>query len=594
MKNLKVLNKYILRYKWHLILGIIFVTLSNYLLSLIPQKIRDSLDYVLAKVKEIKDGKLVYNDDSVSVINSEIFEFAIIVIGLAMLMGVFMYLMRQTIIVMSRLIEYDLRKDIFAHYERLHLGFFKRNKTGDLMSRVSEDVSKVRMYLGPAILYGINLSALFVMVLYAMFKVNVTLTLWTLLPLPFLSISIYFVSSIINKKSELIQNQLSKLTSIAQEVYSGIRVVKSYNKEDQFAEYFEEQSELFKKKSLDLANVNAMFFPLMILMIGISTILTIYIGALQVDKGNASPGNIAEFVIYINYLTWPFTSIGWIASIIQTADASQKRINEFLDQEPDIVNSENPIKTKLKDIEFNNVSFTYPDTGIEALKNISFKLKSGQKLAIVGKTASGKSTISDLLVRLYDATSGSINISGHDIKEIDLSSLRQQIAYVPQDVFLFSDTIKNNITFGNPDATLEEAIQYAEYAAVKNDILGLPEGFQTKVGERGVTLSGGQKQRVSIARAFIKKPELVILDDCLSAVDTTTEQKILQHLDDNLTDKTAIIITHRIYSMLTFDHILVLDEGRIVEYGTHDELIAIDSGHYKEMYEQQKTAILEV
>ena len=593
MKNLKVLNKYILRYKWHLISGIVCVTLSNYLLSLIPQKIRDSLDYVLNQAKDIKDGTLEYNDEAISDVNSEILKFAVIVIGLAMLMGVFMYLMRMTIIVMSRLIEYDLRKDIFAHYERLHLAFFKRNKTGDLMSRVSEDVSKVRMYLGPAILYGINLTALFVMVLYAMFKVNVTLTLWTLLPLPFLSLSIYIVSSIINTKSEKIQTQLSKLTSVSQEVYSGIRVVKSYNKEEQFSEYFESESEIFKKRSLELANVNALFYPLMILMIGISTILTIYIGALQVDAGNASPGNIAEFVIYINYLTWPFTSIGWIASIIQTADASQKRINEFLDQTPDIENAKDPITTKLGDIEFKNVSFTYPDTGIEALKNISFKLKTGDKLAIVGKTAAGKSTISDLMVRLYDTTDGSIEISGHNIKQLDLNSLRKQIAYVPQDVFLFSDTIQNNITFGNPEATLEQAMQYADYASVKEDIMGLPEGFQTKIGERGVTLSGGQKQRVSIARAFIKKPEIVILDDCLSAVDTTTEQKILHHLDENLSNKTAIIITHRIYSMLTFDHILVLDDGEMVEYGTHEELLNLESGHYREMYEQQKTSILD-
>lgn len=592
MKNLKILNQYILRYKWHLILGIVFVTLSNYLRSLIPQKIRDSLDYILDKTKQIKEGTLEYNEETISIVNWEIAKFALIVLGLALLMGVFMYFMRQTVIVMSRLIEYDLRKDIFRHYEKLHLAFFKQNKTGDLMSRVSEDVSQVRMYLGPGILYGINLTALFVMVLYAMFNVSVSLSLWTLLPLPFLSISIYFVSSLINQKSEIIQRQLAKLTSISQEVYSGIRVIKSYTKEDQFSEYFENQSDDYKSKSLDLAYVNALFFPLMILMIGISTILTIYIGAWQVSKGTATAGNIAEFVIYINYLTWPFTSIGWIASIIQTADASQKRINEFLETEPAVQNIENALDVKMGDIEFKNVSFKYPDTGITALKNINFKLKKGEKLAIVGKTASGKSTIADLLVRLYDTTEGNILIHGTDIKQFDLYSLRRQIAYVTQDVFLFSDTIENNIKFSNSEATTNDVMRYADYSAVKDDIMGLPNGFNTKIGERGVTLSGGQKQRVSIARAFIKDPELVILDDCLSAVDTTTEQKILHHLDNNLKDKTAIIITHRIYSMLTFDHILVLNEGQMVEFGTHDELLKIENGHYSELYEQQKTAIL--
>lgn len=571
-------------------MGIIFVTFSNYLKAKIPQTIRESLDFVLENAKAIKaDPSLADNFD----LNDQILKFTIMIIGFALLMGVFMYLMRQTIIVMSRLIEYDLRKLIFGHYENMDISFFKKNKTGDMMSRISEDVSKVRMYLGPAILYGINLSALFVMVLYAMFKVNVTLTLYTLLPLPFLSISIYIVSSIISKKSEVIQRQLANLTSIAQEVYSGIRIVKSYAKESQFSSYFSNESQAYENKSLELARVNALFFPLMILMISLSTILTIYIGAVQVSKGNATPGNIAEFVIYINYLTWPFTSIGWIASIIQQAEASQKRINEFIDTPTKIKNISEPITDfNFDTIEFKDVSFTYKDTGIEALKNVNLKIKRGEKIAIIGKTASGKSTIADLILRAFDVTEGALMIDGNDIKNLDLNKLRNSIGYVPQDVFLFSNTIANNIKFSVPDATDEEVKYYAKSAAIHKDIMGLPEQYDTRVGERGVTLSGGQKQRISIARAFIKKPGLVILDDCLSAVDTDTEQQIMTFLKENLSDKTAIMITHRIHSLMNYDKIIVMDEGRIAEIGTHEQLILNTKGTYTEMYNQQISTIM--
>ena len=497
-----------------------------------------------------------------------------------------MYWMRQTVIVVSRLIEYDLRKDIFVQYEKLDLAFFKRNKTGDLMSRITEDVTKVRMYLGPAILYGMNLISLFVVVIYSMIKVSPGLTLWTLLPLPFLSLSIYFVSSIINKRSEIIQRQLAKLTSIAQEVFSGIRVVKSYAREEAFQDHFEEECEDYMQKSLSLARINALFFPLMILLISLSTLLTIYIGGIYVQRGLITPGNIAEFVIYVNYLTWPFTSVGWIASIIQQAEASQKRINEFMEQEPTVINN-NDVKSPIQgDIVFDKVSFTYPDTGIKALNNVSFSIKKGEKMAIVGRTASGKSTIADLLLRMYDCDGGNILVDGIDITKHNLSSLRSAIGYVPQDVFLFSDTIMDNINFASDAVDQVDVIKYAEYAAIHSDIKSLPSAYQTLVGERGVTLSGGQKQRISIARALIKDPEIVILDDSLSAVDTGTEQHILGYLSGTLADKTSIIITHRIHSHLRFDKIIVLDEGSIIEEGNHDQLMAL-KGLYYEMVERQ-------
>lgn len=512
--------------------------------------------------------------------------FGVLVLVFALLMGVFMYFMRQTIIVMSRLVEYDMRKEIFAHYERLSQAFYKRNNTGDLMARITEDVSKVRMYLGPAVLYGINLVSLFIMVIYSMLSVSVELTLYCLAPLPILSVSIYYVSNLINKKSEVIQRQLAHLNSVAQEVYSGIRVVKSYVQEKPMVRYFAQQSEDYKTEALGLAQVNATFFPLMMLLIGASTILTVYVGGIQVAKGAVTAGNIAEFVIYVNMLTWPVTAIGWIASIIQQAAASQKRINEFLDTEPAITNPTAKPGPLQGHIVFDQVSFVYPDTGLTGLKNVSFEIKPGDKMAIVGRTGSGKSTLADLLVRMYDVSQGSIQIDGIDLREHDLDNLRQKIGYVPQDVFLFSDTIAGNIAFTKADAQPEEIEKFARYAAVYDDIMSLGEGFQTRVGERGVTLSGGQKQRISIARALIKQPDIVILDDCLSAVDTNTEKQILEYFTEALSDKTAIIITHRIYGLLEFDKIIVLDDGKIAEQGTHEELLA-RKGYYYELYEKQ-------
>ena len=581
MKNLYYLNKYFYKYRVRFALGIIFVSLSNYFGVLIPQQIRVALDYVQEEIQSFKLGEVVQSE-----LGYQLLIFAGIVIGFSILKGIFMYFMRQTIIVMSRLIEYDLRKEIFGHMEMMDLAYFKRNKTGDFMSRISEDVTKVRMYLGPAILYGINLVTLFTLTIYSMFNVSVTLSLYTLIPLPILSLSIYYVSSRINYRSGLIQKQLSVLTSVAQEVYSGIRVIKSYVKEDQFAKYFEEESEEFKTKSLDLARINAFFFPVMILLISASTIIVIYAGGLEVAKGNITTGNIAEFIIYVNMLTWPVTSIGWIASIIQQAEASQQRINELLNEKSKL-NRSGVVKEMFDgDIEFENVSFTYPDTGIQALKNVSFKLNAGEKLAIIGKTASGKSTIADLILRMYDVSEGKITLDGLDVREHEIDNLRRKIGYVPQDVFLFSDTVTNNIGFGKGEITREEAEVYAGHAAIHDEINGLPNGYETMMGERGVTLSGGQKQRISIARAFVKHPDIVILDDCLSAVDTDTEQKIMKYLNEALKNRTSIIITHRIHNLLSFDKILVLENGQITEMGTHEELLE-KGGYYKELLEQQ-------
>lgn len=585
LKNLLTLNKYFLRYKWHLLGGIVFVFLSNYFKIKIPQTVKVALNSIFELVQDQKDTG--GGGDFSELFGGQVIKYSLYVIGFAVVMGFFMFLMRQTIIVMSRLIEYDLRKDIFAHYEKLDTAFYKSNKTGDLMSRVAEDVGKVRMYLGPALLYGINLVGLVVLVVYAMLKVNVELTIYTLIPLPFLSISIYYVSRLISKRSEEIQKQLSVLTANSQEVYSGIRVVKSYRVEDRFRDRFTEVSEDFKVKSMALAKVNAFFFPLMILIISLSTLLTIYISGRLVGEGQLLPGTIVEFIIYVNYLTWPFTSIGWIASIIQQAEASSKRINAILETEPTIMNtSDQPISLEGR-IEFKNVTFVYPDTGVKALDNVSFVLEPGHKMAVMGRTASGKSTICELITRMYDVTSGEILVDGIPIAQIELDSLRSQIGYVPQDGFLFSDTIEKNIAFGVPEATKEMIEATAKGSDVHADILQFTDGYNTMVGERGVTLSGGQKQRISIARALIKNPDLVLLDDCLSAVDTKTEKTILGYLSEELAGKTTIIVTHRILHYISFDTIMVIDQGKIVEYGSPSDLLS-RKGQYYEMVENQK------
>lgn len=586
MKHLFRLNKYFSIYKWHFLLGIFFVTGSNYFGILIPQKVRDALNLVESKLTVYNglsgsDKSMMYDD-----LGNILLTFGLIVTGFAILKGLFMYFMRQTIIVMSRLIEYDLRKEVFGHLTSLDQSFYRKNQTGDIMARISEDVSKVRNYLGPGILYGINLISLFVMTIYAMWEVDHMLTIVSLLPLPLLSISIYYVSKFINEKSTLIQQQLSSLNNTAQETYSGIRVVKSYVKEDQFVSFFEQQSEEFKKRSLKLAQIEAYFQPLMLLLISISTLIVVIVGGYQVFEGKLTTGNIAEFIIYVNMLTWPVTSIGWIASVVQEAEASQARINELMDQKSTLENINQSKYTLNGDIEFSNVSFVYPNTGIKALDNVSFSIKKGEKLAILGKTASGKTTIAELLTRMFDVTSGEILIDGVNIKSHNLNVLRNRIAYVPQDVFLFSDTIAANIAFGKPDVSESDIHQYAKHASVYEEIIKLPAQFDTLIGERGVTLSGGQKQRISIARAFIKNPDIIILDDALSAVDTKTEQDVLSFFASSLQGKSSITITHRANNLLNYDKIIILEEGIIVDEGTHDELLSRE-GFYSSIYDQQ-------
>lgn len=589
MKHLKYLNLYFYRYRYRLILGILFVILSNIFAIIPPKIIRFAFDLVKDNIAYYQ----LYTGFKLQNLYYSGFSNAILLFGacmllLALLRGGFLFLMRQTIIVMSRLIEYDLRNDMYAHYQLLSSSFYRRNSTGDLMSRITEDVNRVRMYLGPAIMYAANLGILIIIVVGTMLRVNVQLTLYVLLPLPILAVSIYLVNSVIHKKSEFIQQQLSQLTAIAQESFSGIRVAKAYVQEKTTARFFEKESENYKHKSLQLAKIQAFFMPLMMLLVGLSTIITIYVGGQGVIKGIITSGNIAEFVLYVNMLIWPVTSVGWVAALVQRAAASQKRINEFLQTPSDIVNPPNPIHLTLQgNIRFENVGFTYPDTGIRALHGLTFELKQGQKMAIVGRTGSGKTTLAELLLRKYDVTDGQISIDGHDIRRLDLYSLRKQIGYVPQEVFLFSDLVKNNIAFGKTSANLEQIKQAALQAAVLKDIDQLPNGFDTMVGERGVTLSGGQKQRISLARALIKDPRCVLFDDCLSAVDAETEETILQHLNAYLSDRTAIIITHRIFSLMNFDKILVLDNGHLAEQGTHEQLIA-KQGIYHQLYLAQQ------
>lgn len=572
-------------------MGILFIACSNLFGVYAPQVVRHAVDMISNQVyyHRFYSGSGL-DREFMGQFGLSILLFGLVVVVLAIMRGIFLFFMRQTIIVMSRLIEYDQKNEIFNHYQQLHLDFYKRNNTGDLMSRITEDVSRVRMYTGPAIMYTINLLVLFFMVIYTMVRVNAELTLYTVAPLPILGYSIFYVNGIIQRKSERIQQQLSFLTTVAQESFSGIRVIKSYVQEKFMNQYFNEECENYKTKNLALAKVEAVYFPIIFLLVGLSTVLTIFIGGTKVIQGEITAGNIAEFVIYINMLSWPIASVGWVMALVQRAAASQKRINEFLNVQPEI--SSPTLKEEIikGQIEFRQVSFTYPNTGIRALKNISFTVKQGQRLAVIGRTGSGKSTLGQLLVRMYDPDSGEVRLDGIDIRTMNLFALRRQVGYVSQDVFLFSDSVFNNIGFGMnaEDIDAKRVIEAATFAAVHSDIMQLPEQYETIVGERGVTLSGGQKQRISIARALIKDPKVVVFDDCLSAVDAQTERNILGYLNDFLRDRTTVIITHRIFSLFNFDKIIVIDDGVIVEEGNHASLMQ-RKGVYFDLYERQQS-----
>ena len=578
MKELKQVNKYFRKYRGRLVLGFIITIIATIFKLVVPMKIGDSVNYI----KNYLDGNI-----SEEVMKAGLLEGVLILLGATLLSAFFTFMMRQTFIVVSRYIEYDLKNEVYQHYQKLSLSFYKQNRTGDLMNRISEDVSKVRMYVGPALMYSTTTLTLFIVTISYMFSQAPVLTLYAIAPLPILSIAIYRLSRLINKKSTIVQQYLSKLTTFTQESFSGISVIKAYGIEPAINTQFIDLAESSKEKNVDLASVQALFFPLMILLIGLSNILVVYIGGSRYISGEiAEIGTIVEFLVYVNMLTWPVAVVGWVTSMVQQAEASQKRINEFLNTKPAIVNritSETPIIGK---IELRNLTFTYEDTNITALKNISFTVNPGKTLAIIGNTGSGKSTILELIGRLYDVSENSLLIGDTNIKDLNLDALRNNIGYVPQDAFLFSDTIRNNIKFGKENATDAEVVEAAKKAAVHDNIISFSKGYDTILGERGITLSGGQKQRVAIARAIIKDPEILLFDDCLSAVDTETEEEILNNLTKIASNKTVIIVSHRVSSAKNADKIIVLEDGGILQQGTHNELVNKD-GYYKELYAKQ-------
>ncbi len=582
MKDLSYLNKYLLKYKYYYTIGGVFILISTAFAIVPATLIRETFNLIENGYKEYSLGNTLAKKE----ILKDVLFYSSAIIVAAIIRGFFMYMMRQTIIVASRKIEYDLKNEIFYHYQTLPLKFYKKNNTGDLMNRISEDVSKVRMYLGPALMYGMNVTILMLMVIPFMFYINFNLAFYSLMPLPLLVVSIYLVQNIINKRSEQIQESLSNLSTYVQETFSGIRLIQSFVREINFEKGFAQKSKEYKNKSIGLQFVLALFFPVIMTLIGLSIIITVYVGALEVFDGNLSIGNIAEFLIYVYLLTWPVTALGWITSIIQRASASQKRINEFLRESSDITSSENKRIILQGKIEFKNVFFKYSATKIQGMENVSFTINPGDSLGIIGSTGSGKSTIANSILRLFDIDKGQILIDDTDIKQLNISHFRKQIGYVPQDVFLFSDTIENNILFGTENKSFDLVKEAAENADLLRNINSFPEKFETKIGERGITLSGGQKQRVSIARAIIKEPKILILDDCLSAVDTKTENVILENMKKIMVNKTSIIISHRISSVKLAKKIIVIDSGKIIEEGNHKTLLE-RKGVYFDLYKQQ-------
>lgn len=578
MKELKHLNKYFRKYRIQLLVGVLITIVARIFSLVMPSYVKN----IVEVVEQYNSGILSQADAG-----NLLLEYMGIIIGAALLSGFFTFLMRQTIINVSRYIEFDLKNEIYDHYQQLSLNFYKNHRTGDLMNRISEDVGQVRMYAGPAIMYGIQTLTLFACLIPLMFLKAPTMAFYALVPLPILSVLIYWISRVIHQRSTKVQAFLSTLSTFAQESFSGISVIKAYALEPRVNREASDLALEGRDTSMNLAKVNAWFFPMMMLLIGVSNIFVIYIGGVQYFKGDiASLGTILEFIIYVNMLTWPVAIVGWLTSIVQNASASQKRINEFLETRPDIVNTSAEIETIAGKIEFENVTFTYPDTGITALKNISFVINPGETLTVLGKTGSGKSTLLDLIARLYDIKEGMIRIDGKPLQSVNLDGLRQSIGAVPQDAFLFSDTIANNIRFGKENAAQPEIEAAAKLAVVHDNIEGFTEGYQTVLGERGITLSGGQKQRISIARALIKDPTIYLFDDCLSAVDTETEEAILSNLKKASRNKTTVIVSHRVSSALNADKILVLDHGKMIQLGTHDELVKTE-GYYKELYESQ-------
>lgn len=579
MKELRYINKYFKKYSGRLLLGLIITIVARLFALLTPKFIGDTVSIV--------DDYLKNKSIPIAVVKSELLTNILLIIGSTLLAAFFTFLMRQSFIVVSRNIEFDLKNEIYQQYQRLSLSFYKQNRTGDLMNRISEDVSKVRMYVGPALMYSVTTLTLFIVVIGYMFYKAPVLTLYAIAPLPILSVAIYKLSVAIHKRSTAVQQYLSKLTTFAQESFSGITVIKAYGIEGQTATEFQQLSEGSKTKNLDLAKVQALFFPLMVLLIGLSNILVLYIGGNQFISGKITDmGTIVSFLIYVNMLTWPVAVVGWVTSMVQQAEASQKRINEFLNVKPEIVNTQKNPTQVAGNIQFNNVTFTYPDTNITALKNISFTINKGKTTAILGNTGAGKSTILELIGRLYDVQEGEILVDDLSIKNHNLYSLRSSLGYVPQDAFLFSDTIANNIKFGKPDATQEEIIDAAKKAVVHQNIIKFKKGYDTVLGERGITLSGGQKQRISIARAIIKNPKILLLDDCLSAVDTHTEERILKNLKQVTKNKTTVIVSHRVSAVKNADTIIVLEKGKIIQQGTHNELVNKE-GYYKELVAKQ-------